>query len=432
MARARPDAPDHSVLFLLLSLLCSSMAIMTQATVLGKQIFDITGRELDLGFLGLAEFAPSAVLVLVTGSLADRMERRRVAAMGEAGQALAAVGILWYVSTGPTAVGPLFGFAVLFGTARAFSAPASRALPADIVAPERVPWVVARYAATWQVAAIIGPVAGGFLYAADDRLPYVFVVAVIVVAAVAVLSVHPDPAASRSVADMVNLVGPEEVELDHGTAASPGARLTDAFEGLRFIRRQPVLLGAISLDLFAVLFGGAVALLPAIAEERLGVGAVGLGWLRAAGGIGAALVTLRIAIRPLERNVGKTLLLCVGTFGVATIVLGATRSYAVAFVAMLVASGADAISVFVRGTLGPLITPPDKRGRVLAVENVFIGASNELGAFESGVVGQVLGPAGAVILGGAATVAIASGWSALFPELRDIDEFPRSVEEGVP
>jgi len=171
VARARPDAPDHSVIFLLLSLVCGSMAIMTQATVLGKQIFDITHRELDLGFLGLAEFAPSAVLVLVTGSLADRMERRRVAAMGEAGQAVATVGILWYVSTDPTAVGPLFALAALFGTARAFSAPASRALPADIVAPERVPWVVARYAATWQVAAIIGPVVGGFLYAADNRLP---------------------------------------------------------------------------------------------------------------------------------------------------------------------------------------------------------------------------------------------------------------------
>src|SRR5438067_2327042 len=155
------------------------MAVMAQATVLGKEIFDITHRELDLGFLGLAEFAPSALLVLVTGSLADRVERRLVAAMGNAGQAVATVGILWYVSTDPTAVGPLFGLAVVFGAARAVSAPASRALPADIVPPERVPWVIARYAATWQVAAIIGPVAGGFLYAADHRLPYVFVVAVL-------------------------------------------------------------------------------------------------------------------------------------------------------------------------------------------------------------------------------------------------------------
>ena len=431
MARARHDASNHAVLFLLVSLLCSSMATMALDIVLGKQIFDITHRELDLGFLGLAVFAPSAVLVLVTGSIADRVERRRVAAAGELGQALATAGILVYIATDPTAVGPLFALAVAFGTARAFSAPATRALPADIVPPDRVPWVVARYAATWQIASIVGPIAGGFLYAVDDRLPYAFVAAVLVIGAIAVLSVQPHPRASGSPADVV-LVGPAEPELDHGAAAAPPARLTEALEGLRFIRRQPVLLGAISLDLFAVLFGGAVALLPAIADERLHVGAVGLGWLRAAGGIGAAVVTLRLAVRPLEHKVGITLLLCVGTFGAATIVLGATRNYAVAFVAMLVAFGADAISVFVRGTLGPLITPPDKRGRVLAVENVFIGASNELGAFESGVAGQLLGPAGAVVLGGVATVAVASGWSALFPELRNIDEFPRAVEEYVP
>jgi predicted MFS family arabinose efflux permease len=395
-------------------------------------VFDITGRELDLGFLGLAEFAPSAVLVLLTGSIADRYERRRVAALGEAGQAVATGGILWYISTGPTAVGPLFALVVVFGVARAFAAPASRALPADIVAPDRVPWVVARYSVTWQIASIVGPVTGGFLYAADVRLPYVFIMALLAIASVAVLTVRPHPAASGAADGLPEMVSAPEVELDHGVPVPPRARLSDAFEGLRFIRRQPVLLGAISLDLFAVLFGGAVALLPAIAEKRLGVGAVGLGWLRAAGGIGAALVMLRFAVRPLERAVGRTLLLSVGLFGLATIVLGATRTYAVAFLAMLVASGADAVSVFVRGTLVPLVTPKDKRGRVLAVEMVFIGASNELGAFESGVAGQLLGPAGAVVLGGAATVAIASGWSAVFPALRDVDRFPHAVEEGVP
>ena len=424
--------PDHSVVFLLVSLLCSSMAIMTQAVVLGKQVYDLTGRELDLGFLGLAEFAPSAVLVLLTGSIADRYDRRRVAAMGEAGQAIATGGILWYVATGPTAVGPLFALVVVFGVARAFAAPASRALPADIVPAHRLPWVVARYSVTWQIASIVGPVAGGFLYAADVRLPYVFIVALLAIASLSVLSVRPHPAATGNAADVAGLLSAPEIELDHGAPIPARAGLSEAFEGLRFIRRQPVLLGAISLDLFAVLFGGAVALLPAIAEKRLGVGAVGLGWLRAAGGIGAAIVMLRLAVRPLERAVGRTLLFAVGLFGVATIVLGATRTYTIAFLAMMIASGADAVSVFVRGTLVPLATPKDKRGRVLAVEMVFIGASNELGAFESGVAGQVLGPAGAVILGGAATVAIASGWSAVFPDLRDVDRFPSAVEEGVP
>jgi predicted MFS family arabinose efflux permease len=224
-----------------------------------------------------------------------------------------------------------------------------------------------------------------------------------------------------------------EVDGVDATAGHPAAPVSvrpgfhDAMEGLRFIRRQPVLLGAISLDLFAVLFGGAVALLPAIAEERLHVDAVGLGWLRAAGGIGAAATTLVLARRPLQRRVGRTLLKVVAAFGAATIILGVTRSFLIAFVAMAVLSGADAISVFIRATLVPLVTPNSKRGRVLAVENVFIGASNELGAFESGVAGQLMGPSGAIALGGAATLAIAGAWWVAFPALRDIDEFPASV-----
>ena len=216
----------------------------------------------------------------------------------------------------------------------------------------------------------------------------------------------------------------------HAAAAAPSrAGLHEALEGLRFIRTQPVLLGAISLDLFAVLFGGAIALLPAIAEDRLGVGAVGLGWLRAAGGIGAAIVTVTLAVRPLHRRVGRTLLTVVAIFGVFTIVLGVTHSFTVAFVAMAVLSGADAISVFIRATLVPLITPEGKRGRVLAVENVFIGASNELGAFESGVAGELLGTAGAVVLGGAATLAIAGLWWFVFPALRNVDRFPEGANE---
>ena len=214
--------------------------------------------------------------------------------------------------------------------------------------------------------------------------------------------------------------------LGHTAGEDPATKpsIRDAIEGLRFIRRQPVLLGAISLDLFAVLFGGAVALLPAIATERLGVDAVGLGWLRAAGGIGAGLVTLLLAIRPVRRNVGRVLLSAVATFGVTTIVLGVTRNFWIAFAAVAVLSGADSISVFIRATLVPLVTPSSKRGRVMSVENVFIGASNELGAFESGVAGQLLGPAGAVVLGGVATLAIAGGWWFAFPDLRDVDEFP--------
>ena len=276
---------------------------------------------------------------------------------------------------------------------------------------------------TWQIATILGPVLGGFLYAADTQLPYV-AVCVLMLSSAALVLLVPPTRSHRGVEPSIPVtVAAEAVE-----TPSTRARWSEAVEGFRFVRSQPIVLGAISLDLFAVLFGGAVALLPALADERLGVGAVGIGWFRAAAGIGAALVTLRLAVRPVHRHVGRWLLGAVATFGAATIVLGLTRTYAIAFVAMLVLAGADSISVFVRATLVPLVTPASKRGRVLAVESVFIGASNELGAFESGVAGQILGAAGAVVLGGAATLAVALTWARAFPALRTVDRFPAAVE----
>ena len=410
----------RSVVALLASLLLSSMATATLDTVLGIQVFAISGRPLDLGLLGLAAFAPAALLVLVTGSVADRFDRRRVVAWAHVAQATTAGVLFFYLATEPTTVAPIFAFAFVWGTARAFADPPARALPADIVPPERVPWVVARSSVTWQIATILGPVLGGFLYAADNRAPYVAIFALMLASAALVLMV---PAALPRVPSVPVTVTADSVE-------RPGARahLSDAVEGFRFVRSQPIVLGAISLDLFAVLFGGAVALLPALADERLHVGAVGIGWLRAAGGIGAAAVTLRLAVRPFTRRVGRWLLGAVATFGVATIVLGVTTSFVVAFAAMFVLAGADSISVFVRATLVPLVTPASKRGRVLAVEAVFIGASNELGAFESGVAGQILGPAGAVVLGGAATLAVALSWARAFPALRRVDRFPTPSE----
>jgi hypothetical protein len=408
LAPAGLDAPTRrSVVLLLVSAFCASAASLGGVTVLGKQVYDMTGRELDLGLLGLAEFAPAALLVFVTGPVADRFDRRRVVAVAAAGEAAVALALAAYAATDPTSVLPIFGLVLAFGVARAFLAPASRALPADVVAPVDLPRLVPRWSASWQAALVVGPVLLGFLYAADQALPFLGMAALIVVAGVTVGFVQVRPRA----------VAPRE-----------RPSWDQAVEGLRFIRRQPVLLGAISLDLFAVLFGGVVALLPAIAEDRLGVGAVGLGWLRAAGGIGAAGSTLALAARPVTQRVGRTLLLVVAAFGVLTIVLGVTSSYLVAFLAMAGLSAADAVSVFIRATLVPLVTPPDMRGRVLAVENVFIGASNELGAFESGVAGQVLGTVPAVVLGGAATLAVAATWWWRFPALRDVDRFPGGAE----
>jgi MFS family permease len=398
----------RSVVALLVSVFCSSAASMAQAVALGKQVYDLTHSPFDLGLIGLVEFAPAALLVFVTGPIADRFDRRRVAAIGATGEMVTAAALALYAASRPTSVTPIFLLVTAFGVARAFGTPAVRSLPADIVPADRLPWLVPRFSAAWQAASIVGPVTAGFLYAVHAWMPYAAVAVLaglsgVTVLGVAVLESHRAGAAAAS--------------------DTPAGMWHDALDGLHFIRRERVLLGAISLDLFAVLFGGAVALLPAIAEDRLHTGAVGLGWLRAAAGIGAAAVTIALAVHPVRRKVGRTLLGVVALFGVGTIGLGLTHSFAVAFVALAVLSGADSISVFIRATLVPLATPAAMRGRVLAVENVFIGASNELGAFESGVAGQVLGPSGAVVLGGVATLAIASIWWKAFPALRDVDEF---------
>jgi MFS family permease len=398
---------NRSIVALLVCVFCSGAASLICTTALGKQIYDLTHKDINLGLLGLVEFAPSAFLVLVTGAIADRFNRTKVSAFSCVLEAAAGAGLAAYALTRPRHVAPIFALVLVFGVSRAFLAPANRALPADIVSPEHLPWLTARRAVMWQSALIVGPVIGGFLYAIDPVWPYVVMAALLVIAAGAMIFVR--------------------YERRVRTGRQPGIR--DALEGLRFIRRTPILLGAISLDLFAVLFGGAVALLPAIATDRLGVGAVGFGWLRAAGGIGASLTTLFITRRPVRKHVGRTLLIVVAIFGGFTIVLGVTRSFVVAFIAIAALSGADAVSVFIRSTLVPLLAPFDKRGRVLAVETVFIGASNELGGFESGVAGQVIGTAGAVVLGGAATLIVAGVYAVAFPVLRNLDRFPTLTQE---
>lgn len=425
--RAGVGDGTRSIVALLVTVFASTCASLIGVTALGIQVYDLTRRELDLGLLGLAEFAPAALLVLVTGSLADRVDRVKLSSAGAALETLAALGLAAYALSDPSSVGPIFGMVLVFGTGRAILNPANRALPADIVGVDTFPLLQARRAATWQSAIIVGPVIAGALYPLGAAVPYFVMAGLLVVAAVAVLFVRTLPAATSEPVDPVTEAGVEAGSA-HREAAAPGGRLHEALEGLRFIRRSPILLAAISLDLFAVLFGGAVALLPAIAADSLDVGSVGLGWLRAAGGIGAAAVTLFIARRPLRRRVGRALLLSVALFGVATIALGVTTIYAVAFIAMLVLSGADSVSVYIRSTLVPLATPKNKRGRVMAVESVFIGASNELGAFESGVAGQLLGAPGAVVLGGVATIAIAGTYWFAFPPLRNVDRFPEPVD----
>ncbi len=271
--------------------------------------------------------------------------------------------------------------------------------------------MIALYSATWQFGMIAGPATSGLLYELDPSIPYLAAGIGAGLAAIAMLAVRYR-------------------RQQHRTPADQAPTLHHALEGLRFIRRRPILLGAISLDLFAVLFGGAMALLPAIAEDRLHVGNIGYGWLRAAPGVGAVIVSSLLAVRPVRRHVGRVLFIAVAAFGALTVVLGITNSYAVAFVALVLLAAADSISVFIRATLVPLATPDHMRGRVSAVENVFIGASNELGAFESGVAAALLGVGPAVVLGGVATMAVVGLWTRWFPELRRVDTFDDATVAG--
>jgi MFS family permease len=380
------------------------IGVSLQVATLGKHIFDTTGRAIDIGWLGLAEFAPIALLVLVSGSVADRFNRKHVAALALTGEMLCAIALVVYSLSGSTAVWPFFVIGVAFGVSRAFLSPATRAMY-PMVAPEGgLPPIIAMSSGVWTSAMIIGPAASGFLYSVAPWVAYATTAALIFIGMIGIMRVQferePTPR------------DPDEK-----------ATLRSAMEGLYFIRRTPILLAAISLDLFAVLFGGAIALLPVIAEEQLNVGDVAYGWLRASAGIGAAAMALLLSFKPLRRNVGKALLLAVAVFGVGTIVLGMTHTYWIAFAAVLILSAADMVSVFIRGSIVPLVTPDSKRGRVSAVESVFIGATNELGAFESGVASQAFGTPATVIGGGVATLGVVAVWWFGFKPLRDIDMF---------
>lgn len=376
--------------------------VLLQATALGKNVFDITGSALDIGWLGLAEFVPAALLVLITGTVADRFNRRIVSMITQAGEMMCSVLLAIYALTNPTSTVPIFAIVFLFGVFRGFLAPAMRPIAAMIAPEGGLPRVIALYGATWTGAAIMGPALAGFLYSIHPSMAYL--------------------AAAVLIGSAIILMSRVKVASVQAPNA-PKPTLRDAVQGLIFIRRTPILLAAISLDLFAVLAGGAVALLPVIAEEQLNVGDVAYGWLRAAGGIGAAATAVLLSLRPVRSKVGRTLIVAVGVFGFSTVVLGVTTSYWIAFFAVMGANSADMISVFIRSSLVPLVTPDEKRGRVAAVENVFIGASNELGAFESGAVSSLVGTPATVIGGGVATIAVAGLWWFAFPSLRKVDTF---------
>jgi MFS family permease len=400
---------NRSVASVFVTLLTSSIGWAALATTLAIHVFAITDRKRDLGLLGLAEFLPAAILVFVSGSIADRFDRRRVVIAGIALELVALGALISLDYTSIRTAGPFLGLVLLMAIGRSAVSPSMRSLVPAAAPPGQLPRVIALSSSSWQLSAIFGPLLGAAAYKVSPRFSYGVAAALLATSALMALAI---PAA----VGRAHLAGPGD-----GDQEKPTFRA--AFQGLASIWKQPILFGAIALDLFAVLFGGAVALLPAVAKERLGGGSDQVGILRAVGGVGATLVTFALAARPLTRRIGRSLLIAVGIFGAATILFGFSRSIWISALAMFVLTGADSVSVFVRSTLVPLVTPASERGRVLAVEAVFIGASNELGAFESGEVAHHFGTVASIVSGGVLTLVVVLVWWLVFPALRNVDRF---------
>ena len=380
---------------------CIVLATEMQSVAVGWQVYEITKRPLDLGLVGLAQFLPGVLLFLVSGHVADRYDRRKVvvacyAAFGGCS------GLLLFSALRHThSVYPIYVVVILIGIVRAFNAPVSRALLPQLVPDEHFPNAVAWASSVFQTATILGPSAGGVVYAVA-RGPW----AVYALAALA--------------ATMATVCA-WQIKVESKARAREPINVANVLAGFHYIWRQKLILGAISLDLFAVLLGGAVALLPVYAREILMTGPWGLGILRSAPGIGAAAMAVYLAHKPLRGRVGAKMLWCVAGFGVFTILFGISRSLTLSLIALVFVGASDMVSVIVRSTLIQIATPDAMRGRVNAVDMVFIGASNELGQFESGLTAHWFGTVPAVVLGGVGTLLVTAGWAWLFPELREAD-----------
>jgi MFS family permease len=379
----------------------SVVGVQAQGVAIGWQIYSITREPIHLGLVGLAQFVPLLLLSLVTGQVADRVDRRSIVAVCHAALALASVVFAFEGAAPVPRLGVFYTVLVGVGVARAFLAPASASLLPNLVPPEVFPNAVAWNSSTWQVATIIGPSLGGLAYGMWAAAPPVYVGCAVLEAGTVLLLFGlraPAQAVTRGRVDVESLLA-----------------------GLRYVWRQKLVLGAISLDLFAVLLGGAVALLPVFASDVLNAGPWALGVLRSAPGLGAAVTAIVLAFFPVRRYAGWALFVGVAVFGAATIVFGLSRSLPLSAAALVVVGASDMVSVYVRQSAVQLVTPDAMRGRVSAVNFVFIGASNELGELESGVAAQLLGPVPAVVLGGVGTLIVVLAWALMFPELRRVD-----------
>jgi len=365
------------------------------------QLYELTGSALDLGLVGLVQFVPMVPLTLVVGQVADRCDRRVIVIACEVVKAAAAAALALGALGGWQTRASIFALVALLGAAQAFENPAMTALVPEVVARSLIAPAMAWVISAGQTAQIVGPALGGFLYVFGPGAAYFTAGAMFILAAVLVMAIRIE-----------RVVRPREP-----------ITLETVFSGVAFIQSRRVLLGSMSLDLFAVLFGGATALLPVFAKDILGVGPVGLGLLRSAPAVGALAISIFLARYPLERRIGPNLFRSVIVFGAATVVFGLSTSFALSLVSLTVLGAADVVSMVIRMSLAQIRTPDAMRGRVSAVHSLFTGTSNQLGAFESGVLAALIGTVPSVLLGGVGTIAVAGLWMLLFPELRRLGRF---------
>ena len=398
-----PDFVSYSI-----GRFCIVAALEMQSVAVAWQVYEITKRPLDLGLIGLAQFLPGIAAFLPAGHAVDRLDRRRLLISCYVGFAICSALLLLFALQGPRSVYPIYGVVVLLGTIRSFNFPASRALLPQLVPEEHFSNAVAWSSSVFQGATILGPTFGGVMYAAFHGPAAVYGIAVVT--------------ALGAGFSMVQIKAREKPR------SREPMNLRTVLAGFRYIWQQKLVLGSISLDLFAVLLGGAVALLPVYAREILHVGPWGLGLLRSAPGVGAALTAILVAHRPINSRSGPTMLWCVAGFGVCTIIFGISHNFVLSLLALLLVGATDMISVIIRAILVQLGTPDEMRGRVNAVDMIFIGASNQLGEFESGITAHWFGTVPAVILGGVGTLVVIALWAWMFPELRQTSSVGFGIE----
>ncbi len=379
---------------------CIVAAQEMQSVAVGWQVYEITKKPLDLGLVGLAQFLPGIALFLAAGHVADRFSRRKVLMVCYAGFFLCSSLLFFMTLRNIQSVTPIYAVVLLLGVVRSFNGPAARAILPQIVPIKHFPNAVTWNATTFQAATISGPALGGLLYAVTQGPRAVY--------------------AAAMAASLAAVVVMWRIKARGQSRSKPGR--DSVLAGFRYVWERKLILALISLDMFAVLLGGAVALLPVYAREILHIGPWGLGLLRSAPAVGAAAMAIFLAHNPVRRNVGATMLWCVAGFGVFTIVFGLSRSVPLSLLALLLTGAFDMVSVVIRATLVQLATPDEMRGRVTAVDMIFIGTSNELGQFESGLTAHWFGTVPAVVLGGIGTLAVIGLWTWIFPDLRHADK----------